>query len=34
MQAQARTMKDYMPESKEDKLSSKHLSASKKHLKR
>ena len=29
-----RTVKDYMPKSKEDKLRSKHLSASKKHLKR
>ena len=29
MQAQTCTMKDYVPESKEDKLSSKHLSASK-----
>ena len=29
MYAQTRTMKDYMPRSKEDKLSSKHVSASK-----
>ena len=34
MQAQTRTMKDYMPKSKEDKLSSKHLSLSKKYLNR
>ena len=31
--ADSHCVKDYMPKSKEDKLSSKHLSASKKHLK-